>query len=447
MSQKNRLLFFLFFLCLSSVRAQQNENSPYSRYGIGDITDNNLNHLRQMGGLGASYLDGYHINIVNPASYAFLNATAFDLGVFAKHTWLSDKDNTSKIWSGNLDYMSLAFPLRNPINELYDGVKRKYKLAMAFTLIPHSTVNYNIAVRDSVPGSDPFNRNYRGSGGSYKLMWGNAIRWADFSFGVNLGYLFGRLAYDNVVAFSIPAYAYSDNFSNSYNINGFLWNTGLMYTRVLNKGAIEKNKMLPAQRISLGLHAGSATGMNTRASINHRLEQALPGGITNIDTVRIVNDVKGSGRLPAEIGLGATWYGGERWAMGINYASTFWSDYFNEASGEAKGSLKDGSKLSVGGYFRPDYKSFDNFFERIYYRMGAFYHVDPRVINTEQITTYGVSLGFGIPFVFQRKVSHLNVGVQGGVKGKDTPVSENFVKFNFGVTFNDDEWFLKRKYN
>lgn len=111
-------------MLFSMSTAQQNDNSPFSRFGIGDISDNNFNHTRQMSGLGASYIDGYHINIVNPASYSFLNSTAFDAGVFVKRTWLKDNLNTNKIWSGNLEYLSLAFPLRNPINEIYDGVRK-----------------------------------------------------------------------------------------------------------------------------------------------------------------------------------------------------------------------------------------------------------------------------------------------------------------------------------
>ena len=181
--------------------SQANDNSPYSRFGIGEITDNNFNHSRQMGGLGASYIDGYHINIVNPASYSFLNATAFDFGVFAKRTWLTENNTTNKIWSGNLDYLSLAFPLRNPINEVYDGVKKDYKLGMSFTLMPHSFVNYNIVSVDSLAETGPFTRNYVGSGGSYKFMWGNALKYKNVSAGVNLGYLFGKLQYAGCVVF------------------------------------------------------------------------------------------------------------------------------------------------------------------------------------------------------------------------------------------------------
>jgi hypothetical protein len=37
--------------------------------------------------------------------------------------------------------------------------------------------------------------------------------------------------------------------------------------------------------------------------------------------------------------------------------------------------------------------------------------------------------------------------LQAGQRGLKSDFSEYFVKILFGVTFNDDEWFLKRKYN
>lgn len=434
-------------MLFSMSTAQQNDNSPFSRFGIGDISDNNFNHTRQMSGLGASYIDGYHINIVNPASYSFLNSTAFDAGVFVKRTWLKDNLNTNKIWSGNLEYLSLAFPLRNPINEIYDGVRKNYKLGMSFTLMPHSIVSYNIAATDSLSSSVPFTRNYVGTGGTYKFLWGNSYKYKNVSGGVNVGYLFGKLKYENKLIFDPGEFAYSDYYSTDYNVSGFLWNAGLIYTDILNKKAIIDNKTIPVKRISIGLNANSATNFSTTYNIDHRLVQQLLGGVFNVDTVFLQDSIKGKGRLPAEIGIGATFYSGEKFCLGFNYSASLWSEYFNEASREEKGSLKNASKISVGGYIRPDYKSFDNFFERVYYRYGAYYQTDPRVINGHQISTYGITFGFGMPFVFQRKVSHINLGLNIGARGQGTPISEKFVKISLGVTFNDDEWFLKRKYN
>lgn len=436
----------IFLLSLSDSAGQQSGNSPYSRLGIGDMNDNNFNHLRQMSGLGASYIDGYHINIVNPASYSFLNATAFDFGVFTKKTWLKDEKNSNSFWSGNLDYLSLAFPLKNPINELYDGVKKDYKWAMSFTLMPHSFVSYNIAVTDSINLLSPFTHNYKGSGGTYKVLWGNSLKYKNISFGINLGYLLGSLKYENNVIFDYTDFALNNKFSNFYSMKGFLWNAGLLYFVTLNKKELERNKIAPVKRLSLGIHGNSNTSFSTSFNVFNTQAQNLPTG-TILDTVSFESNQTGKGRLPAEIGVGATYYYGEKFALGMNLNTSNWASYYNEAVGHLTGSLSSTYKVSIGGYFRPDYKSFDNFFERVYYRYGFYYNTDPRTVNGNQIDAYGVTFGLGMPFVFQRKVSHINLGLNAGVRGQNTPISEKFVKISLGVTFNDDEWFLKRKYN
>src|SRR5215470_15167865 len=76
------------------------ENSPYSRYGLGDVAPSGNVVNRGMGGVSAAYADPFSINFTNPASYsAFLSyieekskktASArvlFDVGInYASHT-------------------------------------------------------------------------------------------------------------------------------------------------------------------------------------------------------------------------------------------------------------------------------------------------------------------------------------------------------------------------
>ena len=93
-------------------------------------------------------------------------------------------------------------------------------------------------------------------------------------------------------------------------------------------------------------------------------------------------------------------------------------------------------------------QSFSNYFKRVYYRYGLYYGTDPRDAGQEdQISNYGVTVGMGMPFIYQRKISHANLGLEFGSRGKGTPIEETFAKINFSFTFNDDEWFIKRKYD
>jgi hypothetical protein len=442
-----RISITLFFILNSLLTyAQKNDNNPYSRYGLGQLSDRNFAHLRQMGGLGSSYLDVYHINFVNPASYAFLNSTAFDIGFFAKNTTLTDANMSNSFWSGNLDYLSLAFPIFNPINDLYDNAKRDLKIGMNFTLRSNSNTNYNISVADSLENIGNFDRVYQGTGGTYNFTWGNAIRYKNFSFGTNLGFVFGKLSRESNIIYPNSEFAYNVVNSSSYNVRGFVWDAGMLYSTVLNKKELKENKNLTPRRLTAGFNFTTNNRFNTTSDVNNVLIQQLPGSIINIDTILNEVDKKGKGRTGAEYGLGATYYYGEKAALGFNISGALWSKYFNEAVGEKEGFLANSTRYSLGGYYRPNYKSIDNFFERVYYRYGFYYENEPLVIDTKQLNSYGVTFGFGLPVVYQRKISHVNLSFNLGERGKGTAIEERFAKVTLGVTFNDDQWFLKSKY-
>jgi hypothetical protein len=446
--QKIKFFLLATLTCLTVVTSgQQSDNSPYSRYGIGIVSDKSFNHLRQMSGLGASFIDGNHLNIVNPASYGFLNSTAFDIGFFGKYTTLKDSRNQNSFWTGNLEYVSIGFPLKNPINEVYDGKTLKHKFGMNISLVSNSTVDYNIQVADSLDFIGKFNRNYIGNGGTYKFQWGNAYRHKDISFGLNLGYIFGKINKETAVVYEPERFAYNSFNKATYNIRGFTWDAGVMYVKRLNEKEVEKNKSLPLRRVSVGAHFKINDRFTTNGSYIENLVQNLPSGVLNIDTTTYISNQNGKGKLPAEFGTGVTYYVGEKSAIGVNFSSSLWSNYYNQAASEVAGTLKNSTKVSIGGFYRPNYKSIDNMLKRMFYRYGVFYGNDALSVNDKQIKSYGVSAGIGIPVVYQRKISNVNLGATYGRRGTGTAVEEEYIKISLGVTFNDDEWFLKRKYN
>jgi len=442
-----RVIAFLFtFLTVGQITAQTNGNSPYSRFGIGDLTDEHFMHMRAMAGLGSSYVDGYHINIVNPASLASLRATAFDLGINATRSTLTSGEATSTAWRGNLQYLSLAFPLKNSLNDLLEKKKSDYSLGMALTLMPNSTVGYNIESEETVEGFADVTRRFRGEGGSYKFLWGNAIKYKRLSFGVNLGYLFGNIKYSQSIEFQNVPSVYQNVIDSDYGMQGFLFDAGAMYMITLNQKQLESEKTNQPNLLSIGARLKNATRFNTNLTETTLAIQR--GTTTVVDTAFIAIDQEGKGRLPVEMGFGATYYHGQKYMVGFDFSTANWSAYKNEADpSAAKNPLKNSMDVSLGGYFRPDYKSYNKYYKRVYYRYGAYYRKDPRVVEGSQLDSYGLTLGLGLPFIYQRKISHANLGLELGRKGNGSVIEENFFTISVGFTFNDDEWFLKRKYN
>jgi len=451
---------FLCFLLIPFVAfCQPQDNSPYSRFGMGDIVDRNFMSSQFMGGLGASLSDPYQINIVNPASFGSLAATSFDIGLFAENSNLRDgispnnpvRSPYQSLWKGNLSYLSLAIPLQNRLNDLLDRKKSTVSVATGFSLMPYSTVGYNVKLESFDDDIGLIKKRFEGSGGTYQFLWSNGIRLDKFSFGMNLGYLFGKLENKRVVEFEPTQPFFITELSETNRVNGFLWNAGVMYSLHLNKAPEVSNADFVPKRITFGLHGNSSTGFTTTTS---SFQGAVLAGSEATFLVPIRDslnstdeDIVTSGTLPAEIGIGATYFHGEKFALGFNYSATSWSQL--EAS-FVNNKLNNTSKLSFGGFYRPNYKSIGNYFERVYYRFGVYLNQVPNEVPLDAdqiIRDFGISVGVGLPFFYQRKVSHANLGITYGWLGQGTPVEERYLRLSFSFTFNDDEWLLKRKYN
>jgi len=104
---------FLIALCLQhGVYAQ--ENSPYSRYGLGDIIPKSSIVSRGMGGIAAGISDYQNVNFINPASYANLKATVFDIGFEIDRRTLKSINPPARFSATNatISYLQLGIPLK-----------------------------------------------------------------------------------------------------------------------------------------------------------------------------------------------------------------------------------------------------------------------------------------------------------------------------------------------
>ena len=455
MIKKSPIHLIFCLICLSTVimSAQPKINSPYSRYGIGEVSDRNFYFSENMGGLGASYISPYNINIVNPAALSHLRATSFDIGLYAERYGLrtSPDDPYTSLWSGNLSYLSLAVPLQNRLNDLLDRKERDIAATTAFTLLPYSVMGYNVATVDSTDADiGPVNRIFTGNGGTYQFTWSNSVSYKNFSFGANLSYLFGKLSYFNQLQIQDVAAAFITSSENTISLSGFQYNLGAIYTHSFNKKAYDDQKATHLKQLSIGLYGNTSTNYNSTQTNLNIIRQFVPTTRTpvSVDTLGVFEEVKGTGVLPSEIGIGITYYSGEKFGLGIDYARNDWSQFRGDF---VNNPLKSTYKLSFGGYYRPKFNSITNYFSRVHYRFGVHYKLVPNeelAFNQgETIKDIGVNFGFGMPFFYQRKISHANLGVSAGMLGSGTAIEERYVKFTFSFTFNDDEWFIKRKYN
>jgi tetrahydromethanopterin S-methyltransferase subunit F len=432
------LTLFLLMLSAGFVIAQPKVNSPLSHLGIGEEVLNQGHHLEMMGGLYAGFNDAALVNTVNPAALGFMKLTALDVAVSAGSHELISGDQSSRSNVGALHHLTLAFPLQNTISEVLERKSGKSSWVMALDLRSNTNVGYSVSVIDSLNDVGRFRRTYDGSGGTYNFGWLTSYRFGNFSFGADIGVLFGNIESRREVTFLELLNPANDVFEDDINVNAFRWKLGAQYRLQLNKG---EDNDLRKRYLSIGIYGHSNSDMSTSGT-SFYTSNRLIGGI--VDTLLNETEVEGSGVYPGRIGFGMYMQPDDRWTVGFNAELNNWSAYESDAL--SLGEFDNGFKLGVGGSLRPDADAFGNYFKRVFYKGGFQYGRDGRINNGTNVTNYQVNFGMTMPFYYLRQISHVHLGFN--YRRTDAgSIKENYYGVSLGVTFNDNQWFLQRKFN
>ncbi len=462
MPYKNRfVLFCLLALCMTSAFAQPKINSPYSRIGLGDLSNQNFGAINGMADISSAFQDPFHLNFRNPASLSFLNSTAFEVGLNARYGKLESQDSDIKNWSGNLSYMALGFPTKNLESRILDRDRSPFFWGMGFELQPYSLVGYDVSTIDIHPDVDTINYSYQGRGGTYQILWGNGVRYKNFAVGANIGFLFGTIDNDQVVQFINLDEPYRDLFESETNVRGFVWNFGAQYHKVFTKGASEDARAKDLPQLTLGAwgHANHNIDLRVSQATRRFNNDYSSGAGSAIDTIHAGTYVDSlfSTKLPSEFGVGAMFRFVKRkkdgrnsqYKIGVDFSSAAWSKYVNESRRNEK--MDDTYRIAVGGEMLLDNSTgyVKNYASRIRYRAGFFYGKDPRIAeNNTSLTNYGITLGLGLPIIINKETSFLNFAFElGQLGGDDLALKDTYGKLTLGITFNDSNWFKKRKFN
>jgi hypothetical protein len=440
-----RILPVVFFSLTTLVlQAQPKINSPYSRYGLGDPIAQYFTSQAGMGGLTTASHDPHHLNMLNPASYAFLNTTTLETGLNAKYSKYASVSDRQSLWSGNLSYLALGMTLKSPINQVLDKTKSPWQFGTAFALTPYSLVGYKTQTTTTTPDIGKIINNFEGNGGTYRLTWGTAAKYKTTAFGLNLGWMFGKSSAQNYTNFLDSLPTYITNFKEDLSVRGFVWNAGLMHDFILKRDI--NNKEINSEWITLGLTAESKHNLNgTKDNLIIRSRtRGATGNLTGADTISVNNGQSFNLTLPSAYSFSFQYVKANKLKIGVQYSIENWSQYRNEAKPET---LKNTSSVSAGLEYIPDATSYNNYSKRIRYRLGAYYRQDPRIINNEKVNDTGLSFGFGIPVILPRQgTSYINAAFELGKLGASTAVSESYFRINLGFTLNDNSWFYKRRF-
>ncbi len=425
MKKINIYLLAIFTVLGIAATAQTGINSPYSRYGLGQLNSDNTNAVAlSMGGLMIGMHDATTLNPGNPASYGSLDSSSFlfEIGISSSITTLKTTQLSESGYDATLSYIYAGFP-----------VTRWWKSGVG--IMPYSKIGYNIEVKMSVPNFSDVVSSFVGDGGLDQVFYGNAFNITKkFRAGVNIKYLFGQSTRSSMVNYPDSILIFGTKVESKVRGGDFIFDYGLQYDININSttnatiGVIYANKF------------------NLKASRNY-ISKTISGGYNGTveyvkDTIEYRPDEQGTIIIPERFGVGFSVKKNNSWRIGGDFEWQQWKQF--EAFG-VKDSLENSFHMVIGGELMPKHTTISPLYKRLKYRAGIRYEQSYLRFNNTNVNEFGISFGIGFPMKMSK--TDINLGFEIGKRGttKNSLIQENFFNIFLGVSI-QEKWFQKRKY-
>ena len=393
--------------------AQNNTNSPYTRYGYGQLEDDCFSRSQAMGGTSIGLRTKNAINSTNPASYSSIDSTSFifEMGVSGLLSNFRSGDGQNTTFTGNLDYIALQSPITK-------------WMGLSAGLIPYSYVGYNYKYTDSIqiPFEDEYNvydKTYYGSGGISQVYLGLSFDIADhLAFGVNGYYMYGNINHYKAVSYNQSELTTTNTvmLSNLY-IRSFNARFGLQYHETIG----EKHKF------NIGAIYEFRSGMNGR------FEQ------TNTGTDTLKMNSSELFEMPSLYGGGLSYTYDDRVMIGVD---VIYQEYSKALYYGKRDTLANRMKISLGAEYTHDPRG-RRYIDRMSWRLGAKYNNSYAAVNGKQVSDFSLTCGIGLPLRTSKTIINVNFEY-GNIGGMMATLKENYFKFGLNFSLNET-WFVKAK--
>jgi len=412
-----KYFFVSIFVLVSFFTYAQSGNSPYSRLGLGDLSDRNSLYNMTTGTFGVSYANPLFVNIGNPALLPNYKLTGFDAALYADYKTLDKQNTRQRNQGGNLAYAALVFPIHK-------------KASMSLSFQPYSTVNYQDNVEEKLPNSPNFVQYiYRGVGGISQASLGFGIEvYKNLSVGIQSSINFGSIRNESKSLIDDPTQLYLIELLNRTNFLDFSHRLGIAYKIDLG----EKDKL------NIGIQQDLSTNWSL-SSYKAVQRKTITDVTIRADTLRY--DESFSMQLPAASSFGISLSRDFSYAVMLEYQMQNWQNFKSINPNDI---FANSFKVGFGGEWTPNFNSINNYLARINYRLGVSYQKTPYVVKGTQLEDYRIHAGLSLPM--NRSLSSLNLGFQAGRRGvmDNGLIRETYYKVFLGLTIND-RWFQKRK--
>lgn len=437
---KNLLYLIAASLLLSifptSASAQENGvNSPFSRYGVGLLSQQAQGFNQGMAGLAYGMRDGRELNFKNPASYSAIDSLTFlfDMGVSLQNGNFDTGHSAVNAKNVSLDYISMGY-------RLHRG------LGMSIGLMPVSNIGYKLSsigerFDGGITGDITPTVTYNGQGGLREAYVG--VGYAPvkpLSVGVNFGYLWGSMSHMTTNSYT-DANVQSVNRAYSVAIRTYDLNAGMQWHQKINND----------HSFTLGLFYNLGHDIGSKSYFyNQRVgNQAVLAADTIV--------AHKAWSLPHSFGGGLTWEFKKSLRVGIDYTQQQWGKARQPMlSQDASGALhyegtsagyNNTQRITLGAEYVQDPTGL-TWASRVRYRAGFSYGDSyVKIDGKEGPRSYLASIGAALPIInIYNNRTFVNVSAQYERIAPQTPgqITENYFRLCLGITFNE-RWFQKWK--
>ena len=407
--------------------------TPYSVFGVGELSMPGTAYNKTMGGVGIASRNHRYVNVLNPAAVTARDSLSFmsDFSIYESNKILRQGDNVSANNLFNINNFIFSFPL---------FYSKPADVSMMVGLRPYSATGYSYGYYDTNPSAiaavGNIAHSYSGLGSIYQAFATVGVDLFDkVSVGAELSHYFGNIkkTYNESLA---DAAAVGLTKTSELQLSANAAKFGLQYEQPLG------------DQLTIGF--GAVYGLD--AQLGGRIINTVSGVSESKDTAQL-RSMPGKLYLAGETGAGVSISYGGKFRAEVDYTRSDWTNCgFSGVSGLAVNGASGplfttglSQSIRAGVEFIPNPTDIRYYYKLIAYRAGVYYTKEYFNVSGNEIYSRGITLGVTLP-VF-RWYNGLTLGMDIGQRGslKNNMVRETYVGFSLGVNL-FDVWFQKPMY-
>lgn len=430
-----RILLLSVFLIISfSVSAQEGTYgaySPYSVFGVGDLSKDGSAFNKSMGGVGIATRNRRFINYTNPAAVTARDSLSFmaDFGMEQNNKIFTQGDIRSAHNTFNIHNFVMSFPIWK-------------SSAFMVGITPFSDVGYDFSSIEKSPeiigNTGNITYDSYGTGSVYQAFIGaGATFWKKFSVGAEMIYYFGNIDKITNMNYSDESYR-SLNSGSDLSISGLTGKFGIQYEQKI------------AGNVSMVVGATYRMGTDMKGYAKN-FRYAHQSSV--VDTLKYsVDTLASSGiRFGDELGIGISFRGGERWSAEFNYTRSDWNNTGMDTApgfasvGKSKFSTTVSNSFRAGFEIVPNRNDVRYYFRTCAYRAGVYYDESYFRLDGHKVSSVGLTFGITLPVYRLHNGISLGVDIGQRASTRHDMIRERYAKIVIGFNIHD-LWFIKNQY-